>query len=44
MEVGAGLAFVKELQGFHGLNVQPFGYLYRDGADAVAHDNLLHDR
>ena len=44
VKVGAGLALVKQLQGFHGLDIQPFGYLYRDGADAVAHDNLLYDR
>ena len=44
MQVGAGLAFVKQLQRFLGRNIQTFGQLHSNGANAVAHDNLLYDR
>ena len=44
MEVGAGLAFVKQLQRLLGRNVQAFGQLHGDGTNAVAHDNLLYHR
>ena len=43
VEVGAGLAFVEELQCSDGFDVQPLGKLYGNGAYAVAQDNLLHD-
>lgn len=44
MQIGAGLAFVKQLQGFHGFNIESFGQFHRDGTNAIAHDNLLYDR
>jgi len=44
MQISAGLAFVKQLQRFHRLNIQSFGQFHRDGTNAIAHDDLLYDR
>ena len=44
MEVGTSLAFVKQLKCFDRFNIESFGQLHRDGANAVAHDDLLYDR
>lgn len=44
VEVGAGLAFVEQLQRFLRRNVQALGQLYGDGPNAVAHDDFLNNR